>query len=193
MTPVVGIDFDNTLVSYDALIHQIAVERGLIHAGSESGKRSVRDQIRLLPDGEIEWQKVQGLIYGPRMADAQLMSGAADFIRKCRAHAWPLYVVSHKTEFSGYDDTRTNLREAALAWMASQRFFDRDGLGFSKDQVFFEGTREAKIVRIKSLGCTHFIDDLEEVFLEPTFPEGVQKFLFQSWPALHGKIFASNT
>jgi len=193
MTRVVGIDFDNTLVSYDALIHQVAVERGFVAAGSETGKRSVRDQIRLLPDGEIEWQKVQGLIYGPRMSEAQLMSGAADFVRRCRAQGWPVYVVSHKTEFAGYDDTRTNLREAALSWMASQKFFDRDGLGFSRDHVFFEGTRDAKIARIQALGCTDFIDDLEEVFVEPSFPQGVRKFLFQSWPALHDDFFSGRS
>ena len=28
--PVLGIDFDNTLVSYDELIHRVALERGLI-------------------------------------------------------------------------------------------------------------------------------------------------------------------
>jgi hypothetical protein len=187
--PVVGIDFDNTLVSYDALIHQIALERGLITAGTDAGKRTVRDRIRLLPGGEVEWQKLQGLIYGPRMAQARLMAGAAEFIRECRARAWPVYIVSHKTEFAAYDDTRTNLRDAALAWMTSQRFFEPDGLGFSRDQVFFEGTRDAKIGRIRALACTHFIDDLEEVFLEPSFPAGVHKFLFSSWSALDAESF----
>ena len=186
---IVGIDFDNTLVTYDALIHQAAVERGLIEPGTDAGKRSVRDRIRLLPDGEIEWQKVQGLVYGPRMAQARIMPGAVDFIRECRARGWPAYIVSHKTEFAGYDDTRTNLRDAAALWMTSQGFFGADGLGFSRDQVFFEATRDAKIERIRILGCTHFIDDLEEVFLEPSFPAGVRTFLFSSWPALHDDFF----
>jgi hypothetical protein len=181
MTRVVGIDFDNTLVSYDALIHDVAVERGLIAGGAKPGKRTVRDQIRLRPDGEVEWQKVQGLIYGPRMAQAQLMAGATEFIRECRARKWLLYIVSHKTEFAGYDESRTNLRHAAVAWMTSQKFFEPGGLGFSRDEVFFESTRDAKIARIKSLGCTHFIDDLEEVFLEPSFPVNVHKCLFSSW------------
>ena len=190
---MVGIDFDNTLVSYDALIHDVAVERGLITAGSDAGKRTVRDRIRLLPGGEIEWQKVQGLIYGPRMAQAQLMAGAAEFIRECRARQLPLYIVSHKTEFAGYDESRTNLRDAAVRWMTSQKFFDPDGLGFSRDQVFFESTRDEKIARIEALGCTHFIDDLEEVFLEPGFPAGVRKCLFVSWPALHDDFFAGRS
>jgi hypothetical protein len=193
MTRVVGIDFDNTLVSYDALIHDVAVERGLIAGGAAVGKRTVRDQIRLRPDGEVEWQKIQGLVYGPRMARAQLMAGAAEFIRECRARKWLLYIVSHKTEFAGYDESRTNLRHAAVAWMTSQKFFEPDGLGFSRDQVFFESTRDAKVARIKALGCTHFIDDLEEVFLEPAFPAEVEQLLFVSWPELHDHFFASRS
>lgn len=176
--PVVGIDFDNTLVTYDRLIHQTAVDRGLIDAASPTSKRDVRDRVRLLPNGEVEWQKLQGLVYGPLMPRAELLPGAAEFVRACRLRGWPVYIVSHKTEFAGYDDTRTNLREAARAWMAANAFFEPAGLGLKPDDVFFEGTREAKVARIASLGCTHFIDDLEEVFCEPTFPDGTERFLF---------------
>ena len=191
--PVLGIDFDNTLVTYDALIHKTALERGLITAATDVSKRTVRDQIRSGPGGDVAWQKLQGLVYGPLMPRAALMPGAAEFIRAGRARNWPMYIVSHKTEFAGYDDTRTNLRDAAAAWMTSQGFFGPDGLGFSRDQVFFEGTRDAKLERIRSLGCTHFIDDLEEVFLEPLFPPGVEKFLFESWPPLHEHFFATRS
>ena len=77
--------------------------------------------------------------------------------------------------------------------MTSQGFFGSGGLGFSEDQVFFEGTRDAKIERIRTLGCTHFIDDLEEVFLEASFPPDVEKFLFDSWPPLHEHFFAARS
>jgi hypothetical protein len=56
---VVGIDLDNTLVSYDQVLHRAAVDRGLIGAGTGVGKRAVRDEIRLGPGGEVEWQKLQ--------------------------------------------------------------------------------------------------------------------------------------
>jgi hypothetical protein len=206
MTPVVGIDFDNTLVSYDELIHRTAVDRGLIDGGTEIAKRVVRDRIRLRPGGEIEWQKLQALVYGPLMPQARLIAGARDFVRACHGHGLGVYIVSHKTELAGYDETGTNLRDAALAWMASQGFFDADGLGLDLAHVFFEGTREAKIDRIRALGCTHFIDDLEEVFLERGFPSGVRKLLYSpdaapgaagdvsvmpSWPAIHDYFFAA--
>ena len=79
----IGIDFDNTIVGYDDVMCRLASERGLI-GGSERTKRAVRDRIRQRPGGEIEWQKVQALAYGPRMAEAVLLEGADEFIRRCR-------------------------------------------------------------------------------------------------------------
>ncbi|MDP1571568.1 MAG: hypothetical protein Q8L86_16360 [Vicinamibacterales bacterium] len=204
MTPVVGLDFDNTIVTYDALIHRTARERGLIAPGTDINKRVVRDEIRRLPDGDIEWQKVQGLVYGPLMGAAQLIDGVDAFIRRCRAEDLRVFIVSHKTPYAGYDDTRTNLREAALGWMEAQGFFDPAGLGFRRDHVFFESTREAKVARIRELGCTLFVDDLEEVFAEPSFPSDVTKILLTpepsggdadgtvalpDWQAIHDHVF----
>jgi hypothetical protein len=77
--------------------------------------------------------------------------------------------VSHKTQFANYDTTETDLRKGALKWL------DRAGSSYGTDRsfrrdVYFESTRVDKINRIRSLGCTHFIDDLEETFREPSFP-----------------------
>ena len=46
------------------------------------------------------------------------------------------------------------------------------------ESCFFHSTRQDKIKRIRNLDCTHFIDDLEETFLEESFPEKVEKILF---------------
>jgi hypothetical protein len=178
MTCAIGIDFDNTIVSYDDLVYRIALERGLIGRQTARTKRAVRDSVRQLPDGELEWTKLQGLVYGPLMAEARLIDGAPEFIRRCGDTGIAVYIISHKTEYSTYDDTRTNLRVAALEWMVAHRFFERDGLGLSRGAVYFESTRAGKIARIERVGCSHFIDDLEEVFREPSFPRGVQKILY---------------
>ena len=206
MTPTVGIDFDNTIVSYDELMHRAAVARGLIRDDAERTKRAVRDRIRQLPDGEVEWQKLQALAYGPLMRDAQLVDGVEEFMRRCRDAGIAIAIVSHKTEYANYDDTRTNLRIAAVDWMAAHRFFERDGLTLSRSDVHFESTRADKIARIKDIGCSDFIDDLEEVFLEPSFPSDVHKILYAphgatvsangatvmpSWRALHDYFFDS--
>lgn len=177
---IIGTDFDNTLVSYDALMHRVALELELFSNEALKSKRDIRDHLRRLPDGEIAWQKIQGMVYGPRMQEATLIDGVSDFFHRCRAHGISPHIVSHKTEFANYDESRTPLRKAALAWMARHRFFKDDGMGLSRAAVYFESTRKAKIARIAALGCTHFIDDLEETFLDPTFPGHINKILYTS-------------
>jgi hypothetical protein len=177
--PICGIDFDNTIVTYDELLSKIVCERGLIDAAGVQSKRSLRDQIRRLPDGEIEWQKCQALLYGQRIGEATHAGGVADFISNCRARTNPVYIVSHKTQFYGDDPSGTNLRSAALNWMRANHFFEREGLGLVPHCVFFAETRRAKIERIRHLACTHFIDDLEETFLEDTFPAATDRILYE--------------
>lgn len=205
MKTIIGIDFDNTLVSYDTLMHEVALDQGWISADTPKSKRHIRDSIRRLPDGDIQWQKVQGIVYGPRMQEANLIDGVTRFMLTCRQRRIETYIVSHKTQFANYDDSRTPLRQAALQWMDAHRFFARDGLGLSESHVQFESTRAAKVARIKQLGCTVFIDDLEETFNEPDFPSGVEKILFspgssgfqavhvhvkQSWQEIFDHVFA---
>ena len=177
---VIGIDLDNTLAIYDDLIHRVAYERDLIDVDVRKSKRDVRAAIRRLPDGEIHWQRLQGVIYGPRMAGAKIEQSAKKFIRHGNEIKVKFRIVSHRTELANYDETKTNLRGAALEWMESQGFFDPTGLDLEMGDVYFESTRHDKIERIKALGCTHFIDDLEEVFAEEHFPEGTMKILYGS-------------
>jgi hypothetical protein len=56
-------------------------------------------------------------------------------------------------------------------------FFSPGGFVLKLEQVFFESSRSEKISRIRALECTHFIDDLAEVFAEPDFPSSVVKIL----------------
>jgi hypothetical protein len=178
MRRVLGIDFDNTLIDYDTALAKIASERGLVEAAA-GGKRAIRDRIRQLPDGEINWQKCQALLYGSRITEGELAQGVPRFFELAAAQGLKTYVISHKTEFSRYDQTHTNLRTAALEWMTANGFFRAGGLGLSPHDVFFAATRQEKIAYIAKLGCTHFIDDLEETFLEETFPAGTERILYE--------------
>jgi diaminopimelate decarboxylase len=142
-------------------------------------KRKTRDRIRQLPNGEIEWQRCQALLYGPRINDARLIEGVPQFFELCRQRGLKVYVVSHKTEFSRFDTTGTNLREAALAWMTSNGFFEPDRLGLTQAHIVFANNRQEKINWIRQLRCTDFIDDLEETFLEATFPPSTTRILYE--------------
>jgi len=173
----IGIDFDNTIVTYDEVFCLAAKRLGLINSGFFGSKQSVRDAIRLLPDGEMTWQRLQGHVYGKGIADAKLVTGVEAFLRRCRAEEVSVSVVSHKTEFGHFDPDRINLRTAALDWMARQGLLDGEH-GVRLENIYFEGTRDEKINRIATLSLTHFIDDLEEVLTDPSFPPKVARILY---------------
>jgi len=175
----IGIDFDNTIVCYDEVFVLAATAEGLIPHDLRGGKAAVRDFIRNLSGGEEKWQRLQGRVYGDQMDDASLFEGAARFLSRCRQRAdTSVFIVSHKTEFGHFDESGINLREVARAWMTKHGFFDKAGFNLAGDAVYFEATRDDKIERIAQLGCTHFIDDLEEVLGHPRFPAGIKRILF---------------
>ncbi len=178
MDCIIGVDFDNTLVNYDDVMHSVAVQWDLISPDVGKSKNDIRDRVRLLPDGEIEWQRLQSVVYGSRMNEARLIDGVETFFKLCQKHKARVYIISHKTEYANLGEMRTNLRSVAVAWMNRNRFFEANGLGLSQEAVYFESTRGEKIERIKNLECTHFIDDLEETFLEDSFPTNVEKILY---------------
>ena len=175
---LIGVDLDNTLVCYDELFHFAAHQEGLVDLSAPRSKERIRDAIRLLPRGENKWTRLQAIVYGPRMSGATAFEGSEDFLRHCSEHGTKAVIVSHKTHFAVLDGKQVDLRDSALTWMKAKKFFDADGCGLSPDDVFFESTRLEKIERIRSLGCTHFIDDLAEVLTESSFPRDVAKLLF---------------
>jgi len=177
MTMRIGIDFDNTIIDYDRVFNLAACQQRLLDAGFAGSKREVRDAIRLLPDGEFAWQRLQGYVYGAGIGGATPFAGFDRFLCRCRDRGLPVFVVSHKTRYGHYDPARVDLRQAALGWMAEQGLLRGDG-ALRADRIFFEDDRANKLQRIASLGCTHFIDDLEEVFADPGFPAGVARILF---------------
>ena len=122
----------------------------------------------------------------------------------CRVEGCAVSIVSHKTEYGHYDPERINLRDAARQWMAANGVVEGE-FGISASNIFFEGSRSDKLARIAALSCTHFIDDLEEVLLDPGFPPNVERILFSeheepnsaapyvvcaSWRDIEDRIFA---
>ena len=175
---IIGVDFDNTIASYDQVLFDLALKRGLIETRALRGKRAIRDAVRLLPNGEKEWQSLQAEIYGPAMGRAVLIPGVKDFVIKCKLYRIPIHIISHKTEYANYDQTGTSLRNAAMQWLELQGFLGGKEWSISTKQVHFKSTREAKVEAIKSLGCTHFVDDLVELYEESNFPQEIVKILY---------------
>ena len=174
----VGLDFDNTIICYDQVFLVAARAGRLVPAGFTGGKQAIRETVRQRPGGEISWQRLQGYVYAQGIKRAVLHDGVDRFLRRCRLEGVPVSIVSHKTEHNEFDSGRVNLRDAAMSWMQTAGFFDEDGHGLRQEDVFMESTRAAKLERITSLHCTHFVDDLVEVLTDPAFPTGVRRLLF---------------
>ena len=81
----IGIDFDNTLATYDAVFLDGARLRDLIPKDWVGTKKQLRDRLRTQPNGEEEWQKLQALVYGKLQGSARLKEGAAWFLYQCRS------------------------------------------------------------------------------------------------------------
>ena len=171
-----GIDFDNTIVCYDEVFGCVAVELGLVPPEAATSKTAIRDHLRSLGQ-EDRWTELQGTIYGPRIMDARPFPGVIEFFAACRAAGRPVAIVSHRTRVP-YLGERHDLHAAARDWLARHGFHDPAGIGLPVERVFFEETKEAKLVRIAAVGCTHFIDDLPELLTHPLFPAHVRRILF---------------
>ncbi|MEO5959011.1 MAG: hypothetical protein ABIZ49_14380, partial [Opitutaceae bacterium] len=173
---LIGVDFDNTIVSYDALFHRIARERGLIPADLPINKNAVRDYLRAA-GAEDTWTELQGEVYGARMAEAKPFPGVREFFLACRERGLRVVIVSHKTKHP-FRGPAHDLHAAAHAWLERHGFFDPAQIGLKPNDVFFELTKADKIRRIAASHVTHFIDDLPEIFTDASFPSGARRFLF---------------
>lgn len=171
----IGLDFDNTIVSYDTLFHKVAVEGGHVPAATGQTKLAVRDTLRA--DGkEQTWIEMQGYVYGARMLEAEPFPGVIDFLLKAQDMPIEAAIVSHKTRhpFAGpaYD-----LHGAARGWI--EKHLTRSGSPLlPRDRIFFELTKDEKLARIKDNGFDLFVDDLPEILTHKDFPKTTLPVLF---------------
>lgn len=174
----IGIDLDNTLICYDKVFVAVARAQGLPIDPSIQHKGAVRTLCRCLPDGEAQWQRIQGQVYGRHMPEAVPMPGVDSFVAMAKRAGRHLFVVSHKTRHGHFDPERIDLQKAARAWLVARGFLDPEH-GIDPMDVFFEETRDAKVRRIATLALDAFIDDLPEVFEHPEFPRTVRAILYR--------------
>jgi hypothetical protein len=193
----IGLDFDNTIVSYDSLFHKVAVEKG--HVAPEVGKSklAVRDHLRAR-GREAVWIEMQGYVYGARMMEAEAFPGAIDFLCHARGGVIEASIVSHKTLYP-FAGPSYDLHKAARGWIAAHLVKDDMPL-LPLERVFFELTKDKKLARIATSGFDIFVDDLPEILTHPAFPQRTLPVLFDptgqellpprvlrvtSWKALH--------
>jgi len=173
---IIGIDFDNTIVDYDVLFYNLALEKGLIPKELPQTKSQVRDFLRKAGKEPL-WTEMQGEAYGSRIVGASPFPGVLEFLKQCKDNNLTVYIISHKTLYPFLGE-KHNLHQAAQLWLERHSFYDREKTNLTKEKVFLELTKEDKIKRIAERDCTVFIDDLSEFLLEKDFPKTVKRILF---------------
>jgi hypothetical protein len=175
----IGIDLDNTIADYDEIFFDIAKKMEYVEAEGFLGKSDVKGLILRSSEGDLKWQKLQGQVYGRWMHKAKLFPGFLTFLWISIARGKNVYIISHKSMYGHFDVDRIPLRDRAYSWIKNW-LFDTNLPDYFRlnENIFFEETRKQKVERINSIGCDVFIDDLNEVFLEPGFPAETQKILF---------------
>ena len=202
----IGLDFDNTIANYDRAFPDVA--RILGYQTKATNKRDLKVELIASAEGETAWQKVQGLTYGKHIDQASLYPGVLEFVVRAKARNCEVFVISHKTQFGHFDETKTSLREAATAWMTSKKIVGHGFAQVNEAHIFYASTRDEKIAKIKELSLDIFIDDLSEVLTDSSFSAKTRKILFgpdldqvansdlemltsQSWREIGDELFGS--
>ena len=171
----IGIDLDNTIISYDQAFQNGAIVNELVEKDCHLNKKALRDFIRKKPNGEFEWQKLQGFVYGEAISEATLFQGLYRFLWRCNERNIHVEVVSHKTEFGHFDKNKISLRDSATNFLKNHGLLENKNPLIKK--VTYKGTKTEKIEYIKENNFELFIDDLEEIIFSNEF-RGQKGILF---------------
>lgn len=171
-TLVLGIDFDNTIVSYDALAVRLCAERGIALPQSVHTKNQVRDELRDRGQESL-WTELQGELYGRRINEALPFPGFLGSLELFLSRGGTARIISHKT-LTPYAGQSYNLHDAAKGWLEHHGILKL----VDPSDVHFETTKEAKLERIGDTGCHAYVDDLPEILSDSAFPPQVRRILF---------------
>ena len=125
-----GIDFDNTLITYDAIFKKAALEKELIPINFPESKNLIRNYL-IDRNQEKLFTMLQGEVYGSRIFEASQSEGMYESLRKAKNHGIELFIISHKTK-TPYQGPKYNLHNAASNWLEKNLFFENLELIFQE-------------------------------------------------------------
>lgn len=172
----IGIDFDNTLVCYDALFFKVAIEKDLIDNNTVKTKEAVKAAVQS-HHGHAAWVALQSVVYGERILEATPFPGTQTFLSWCKTQNIHLKIISHKTQ-RAVANAEVDLHKAARAWLAHNDLLRLGGI--ADTDVSFHETRREKVAEIARAQCDIFIDDLWAVLSHAEFPKQTKPVLFEN-------------
>ncbi len=167
---LLAIDLDNTIVSYEAVLAELAHSAGVPATAIASGKAGVRDYFRSARI-EDQWTRLQGVMYGPAMGAAVPYPGVLDCLEQASGSGFRIAVVSHRSR-RPYSGPGYDLHKAARDWL------DRHLPAGTLAAAYLEESRPAKLSRIVTLSPKVWIDDLADLLLELDATTTVSRWLF---------------
>ena len=79
---ILGLDFDNTLITYDKIFFEKALEMDLVDFGQwPKDKDEIRNHLRSIGK-EKDFTKLQGEVYGPEIVNAEAAVGVLEALKK---------------------------------------------------------------------------------------------------------------
>jgi phosphoserine phosphatase len=171
----IGFDFDNTIINYNSIFHKVALDNGLITPEVPVNKVSVRDYLRNIGKESL-WTEMQGYVYGSRIEEAEVFPGVLECLEWTLSEGIEVSIVSHKTLYPILGN-RYDLHHAASNWII-KFLTNENGPLINPNMVYFELTKKSKLLRIRDIGCTVYVDDLPEILKDKDFPQNTAKLLF---------------
>lgn len=168
----IGIDFDNTLISYDEIFYKYALSKGLIKDNIPKTKVGLRNYLVKNNQEEI-FTNLQAEVYGPQILNANIFEGVLETLNYL-SKSNSLIIISHKTIFP-YLGPKYKLREYADKWLKKYNLHT-SCKNSPISNIFYEDSFSNKTSRILELKCDLFIDDLPKVL--QSLPKNINKFLF---------------
>ena len=179
---LIGIDFDNTIACYDKVFRKVAKNQKIVNKNWIGKKTDLKKLILKSKGGKELWMKIQGMVYGQYMKNAEIMDGFENFLTISKHLNIDICIISHKTKYGHFDKKKIEFRKEALKWIKKNKILDAN-------KVYFADTREEKISLINDLNCDIFIDDLIEVLDHDNLDKNIRRIHLSSSNSSKKKIF----
>lgn len=174
----IGIDFDNTLISYDEVFRKAAREKGCPITTGASSKTQLKKFLQSKKSGNLIWSRLQGEIYGERIPEAALSPGALEFIKAAITGGSTIHIISHKTSYASIGEP-IDLHQKAKQFIAERILAKLPSGDQGSLHCHFCPTLDEKWRTIQAMNCCWFVDDLDWFLRDERFPKSTRRIHFR--------------
>ena len=195
---IIGIDLDNTIINYEKSFIIIAKKLKLIDdifinkkIKNMNDSKSIIKNYLIKKNKQRDWEFLQGQVYGKYINLASINENFYKFLILCNINNYKVYIISHKSTYGHFDHNKINLKKKSINFLKSKKII-HNAYGIHEKSIYFCQNQELKIKNIYNLKCNYFIDDLEEIFTNKSFPKTTNKILLSKKKKIKNILYFSN-